>query len=650
MGKNKKYTFIIITFLFTFLSAFAQNDTTKVQKEKPRDLRVWRITEDLGTTVPADLDTAIVNFQNTTTDLPYGLANAFNGNLGSPLETKIYFDRKTKSDFLFLKPYSSYFYSIEDYNFFNTKTPYTNLTYYRAGPGRSREERFKANFAINVNPKFNFGFLFDYIYGRGIYAQQSTNHTTGGLFGSYNGKHYEAYFVASLNNFKNYENGGIKDDRYITEPEVVGQYSPQSSIPVNLPPGTTSKLNNKMIFYNHKYHIGKERTNATDSTKSDFIPITTFTHTIKFENNAKGYWDGNTTSFYLETDTLIKDTARLTSLNNTFAISLNEEFARFGLTAFIRHELQRYRFIKDNFIDSTLYSNSENNISIGGILSKHLGKRFKYDVQGEAYVLGHSIGEFDVSANFSTLFPIWKDTLSISTKGFIKSSHPNFFLEEYESMHFNWQYSFNNEYKTHIGGKIAIPTKKFSFGIGVENISNLVYFYLDLSSPQPNMQIANAFPAQHSGSVQVFAMDLKQDFRIGPVYLENKIIYQVSGNQDILPLPELSLYHNLYLKVKLLKLLTMQFGVDLRYNTAYYAPLYIPATGQFHIQDNEYKVKIGNFPLINVYGNFHLKRMRFFLLYSHINQSMSKPIYFSMTGYPLNPGMLKIGLSWNFYD
>jgi len=134
---------------------------------------------------------------------------------------------------------------------------------------------------------------------------------------------------------------------------------------------------------------------------------------------------------------------------------------------------------------------------------------------------------------------------------------------------------------------------------------------------------------------------------VGSFTLENNVVYQLSSNQAVLPLPEITLYHNLYYHGLWFKVLSMQIGADVRYHTAYYAPSYMPATGQFFVQD---KMKIGNYPVMNVYINAHLKRTRFFVQYYHVNQLFMKGDYYSMPDYPINPATFKMGLTWNFYD
>ena len=50
------------------------------------------------------------------------------------------------------------------------------------------------------------------------------------------------------------------------------------------------------------------------------------------------------------------------------------------------------------------------------------------------------------------------------------------------------------------------------------------------------------------------------------------------------------------------------------------------------------------------YANFQWKRTRFFLMMYNVNQSSSGSGYFLAPHYPINPRMLKLGISWNFFD
>ncbi len=98
------------------------------------------------------------------------------------------------------------------------------------------------------------------------------------------------------------------------------------------------------------------------------------------------------------------------------------------------------------------------------------------------------------------------------------------------------------------------------------------------------------------------------------------------------------------------KVLSVQLGADVRYFTKYNAPAYMPAIQNFYLQPEEGKVEIGGYPIVNVYANLHLKRTRFYVMMYHVNQGISRPDYFLSPHYPINPRVLKFGLSWNFYD
>ena len=92
-------------------------------------------------------------------------------------------------------------------------------------------------------------------------------------------------------------------------------------------------------------------------------------------------------------------------------------------------------------------------------------------------------------------------------------------------------------------------------------------------------------------------------------------------------------------------MLTVQLGANVYYHTAYYAPYYEPATQQFQLQDEANRVKVGNYPLINAYANFHLKQARFFVMAYNLGSKFVDPNYFSLPHYPLDPMVLKMGVS-----
>jgi hypothetical protein len=604
------------------------------------DVKAWKINPRFGYADTVAVDTIPLNFQFDNPVDRYSIANSYNGNLASPLQSKIYFDRTQKTDFLFGIPYDAYFRAPQDFYFFNTKTPYSNLGYQTGSSAQQAEDHVNVLFSMNSGKKLNITGLFDYIYARGQYTNQSAKALIGSLYGSYSSRHYSASGIIAYQKFDNKENGGLTDDRFITDPNYTGQYA-TINMPVRLN-GAQSGYENIFFYYNQSYSIGFTKTIQVnkDSVRQEFIPVTSFIHTLDYSIGSKRFRETSVdTSFFANTyisNSNHTDTASETSIKNTFAVKMDEKFNRllhFGLTAFIENRYQRYMMLAPG---NTLNDASEINTTVGGMLSKYEGRIFKYDFQGDITVQGPRVGDFHLKGNIGGFFPLGKDSVTVRARGRIESVSPSYFWDHYYSNHFIWDNHFANTFQTYAGGDISLPKRHISLGLQVANTKNMLYFN------------SSAMPAQFSGNIQVIAANAEIDFIVSHFGLENKGVYQLSSNQSVLPLPTWSMLHNLYFKSTFFKVLETQIGASCRYNSGYYAPNYMPATEQFFVQNQK---MIGPYPLITLYANFHLKQIRIFVKYYNLGSSfLPNKNYFSIPHYPLNPMTFKFGFSWNFYS
>lgn len=621
-------------FLFLFFIIIIHTTLYPENTQGYRFVKTWKVSDHFAVVDSIPVDTMPLNYQDANLIDRFSISNSFNGNLGSPIQSKLYFDRPFDNDFIFANDYFPYLMNIQHATFYNTKTPLTNLTYTTGGTTYRDEDHIKFLFTGNINKKFNIGSTLDYIYARGEYQNQSVQRFSGSLFGTYNGKHYNATALITTNNLNNYENGGLSDSLSINPLGLATK-----DIPTNILGYSNYKQSE--IYYNQQYSIGIERPTriSKDSVRMDYVPVTRFAHTLKFDDLRKRYYENSVeksfyTNTYLPGLTQTNDTSALQTLTNNFSISMEEEFNKwmhFGLTAFIENEIQNYTYNQDALVSNMLKSSTK----VGGILSKQLGQIFRYNALAEINLLGYKAGDYLLQGNIGGFFKLWNDSISLMANAYSRRDLPSYFLQQYQSNHFRWDNNFTHIYRTRIGGTFSIPTRSLSLDIGVENINKLVYFD------------KNALPAQFGGSIQVLAVNLKKDFHVGKFTLENNVVYQLSSQPSVLALPDLILFHNLYFHDKWFDVLTAQFGVNVRFHTAYFAPAYMPATGQFYSQT---QTKIGNYPVMNVYLNFHLKRTRFFLEYYNITQMFMKNGYYSMPNYPIDPAIIKWGLSWNFYD
>lgn len=244
------------------------------------------------------------------------------------------------------------------------------------------------------------------------------------------------------------------------------------------------------------------------------------------------------------------------------------------------------------------------------------------------------IGDIDVTADIRSRFRLWNDTVQLRAYGFFKNTEPSYFYKKYTSNHFIWDNDFGKTRRMRVGGEFNIKRWRTKLNVGVENIQNYIYFD------------NNSLPRQESSMIQVFHAKLNQDFKFGVFNWENEIVYQKSSKPSIIPLPELSVYSNMYLLFRIAKVLHVQLGVDCRYYTKYKSEAFQPATLTFHTQD---EIEVGNYPFMNAYINMKLKQTRFFVMMSHVNQGIfGGNNYFSLPHYPLNPSMFQMGLSIDF--
>lgn len=652
-------------------------DTTAVTDANsiPIGLYQWKVTRRLGNIIPVPVDTLQAGFKNSND--PAGPTGQYNylGNLGAPRLSRIFFDRKEESQFFFTDPYDQTVLRPEDVTFTNTLSPYTNLTYYKSFNSRYSEERFKSYFAVNANKKFGFGFYVDYVYGRGMYNNQSTALFNGGIFASYRGDKYDMHFIFNNDNLKMRENGGITDDRYITNPldmaEGKKQYT-SNDIPTLLNK-TWNHNTSYHAFLTHRFNLGfydeKEDSTQTDSIAyaEKFVPVTSFIHTMELDFNGRKYItqdDAQNRELYEHTyfgnDSIDKD--RRTSVRNTLGISLREGFnkwAKAGLTAFLTHEYRDFTLpdstdvpnqrIFKHYKESILYA--------GGELLKEQGNLLHYKVLGELAIAGEDAGQFRLEGNGDLNLNLLGDSVRLDVNAYVKNLNPVFFYRNFHSKHYWWD---NNDLskimRTRLEGKLSSQKLGTTLRMGVENIKNYTYL-ANTSVPVTNQagQIVsfknNAAVFQHSGNIQVFTAMLQQKLKYGIFHLDGEVVYQKSSEQSILPLPELSAYGNLYLKTGLAKnVLQVELGADVRYFTKYNAPDYSPVIGQFYLQNPENEISIGGCPMIDVYANLHLKRTRIFVMLYNANQTMGNSRYFLAPHYPISPRILKLGISWNFFD
>lgn len=406
-----------------------------------------------------------------------------------------------------------------------------------------------------------------------------------------------------------------------------------------------------------------QKKNAEDSLfyKSEYVPVTSFIHTVKFDNYRRIYEAYQTPAdYYLQeyydagrlTGDSIYDQTKHWHMKNTFAIAMLEGFnkwAKAGLKAFASYDLRHYELPT---MEGGFEKYNEHVLSVGGQLSKQEGKTLHYNAVAEIGLTGVDAGTLAIDGNVDVNIPFLGDTLQVRGDAFFHRETPSFYYRNYHARHLWWENDLDKTIHTRIMGTLSFPKTRTKLRVAVDEIKNYTYFSQSYDITEEGLRTGvMVTPMQESGGINLLTAQLEQNFRLGILNWENQFTYQHSSKESVLPVPAFNAYTNLYIKFKVVKVLNVDLGADMRYFTSYEAPDYSPYMGQYTVQGNgENNVKIGNYPIVNVYANVHIKHTRFFVMMSHINAGQGDKNYFFAPHYPMNERVFRIGVSWNFFN
>ena len=409
--------------------------------------------------------------------------------------------------------------------------------------------------------------------------------------------------------------------------------------------------------------LAVQKKNAEDSLfyKSEYVPVTSFIHTVKFDNYRRIYEAYQTPAdYYLNeyydagrlTGDSIYDQTKHWHMKNTFAIAMLEGFnkwAKAGLKAFAGYDLRHYELPT---MEGGFEKYNEHVLSVGGQLSKQEGKTLHYNAVAEIGLTGVDAGTLAIDGNVDVNIPFLGDTLQVRGDAFFHRETPSFYYRNYHARHLWWENDLDKTIHTRIMGTLSFPKTRTKLRVAVDEIKNYTYFSQSYDITEKGLRTGvMVTPMQESGGINLLTAQLEQNFRLGILNWENLFTYQHSSKESVLPVPDFNVYTNLYIKFKVVKVLNIDLGADMRYFTSYEAPDYSPYMGQYTVQGNgENNVKIGNYPIVNVYANVHIKHTRFFVMMSHINAGQGDKNYFFAPHYPMNERVFRIGVSWNFFN
>ncbi|MBQ3579734.1 MAG: hypothetical protein II975_01890 [Bacteroidales bacterium] len=165
-----------------------------------------------------------------------------------------------------------------------------------------------------------------------------------------------------------------------------------------------------------------------------------------------------------------------------------------------------------------------------------------------------------------------------------------------------------------------------------------------------NIWIEDSFTVvQNGGNAWLFQSRLNATLYWSWFHYDMQHLFQYSTDQNQVRVPIFATKNSFYADVKIFKgALRAQFGIDLRYHTAFYADAYNPYTSTFYRQND---FKVGNYIWGDIFINLQVKRASIFFKAGHLNALWEgHPNYYLLPHYPGNNFGFYYGMIWKFFD
>ncbi len=632
VNRVRKVILMLLLIVFTVIYAAAQeqpsgrrkgsrilDDTTK-QVYGPKSSRYY-FEQDvfLNRQTYHTIDTAIRNFHRFTFVQRYNYRYQDLGNIGTAIRPIFYQAPDVLGATSGFTAYDVYWDS-DPVRYYDTKSPYAHMYVMLGGKGRSIT---RATFSRNITPQWNFGFnyraiLVDKQVQRQSKGDRNVRSTYFDFFTSYQSKDssYTIFANARRNGLEADEYGGIKKN----EDFEYADYFFNNAQPNLLDAASKDLRMNVHVFHQYEvaralqvYHVFDRYRQGTRFTDAP-------------GNAPEGFYD-----------------------HNEFDSTATEDRTKFK---YVRHEVG----IKGNLLKlfyNGYYANRRytltNHIDLLGEqlleVESYLGGRMSLRLDSLVEVTGW--GELQQNGNYRLDGKIKSKWFEASLKQ-LQYTTPLIY-QTYRGQHDEWTNDWSNINVTQFDGYLHYNSKVLSVSPGVTftRLGNYVFFkYDDYENTDQKV-----LPVQSSGQQVIFSPELKLSLTVlGHINFNTNIIYtrMLSNSADAIQIPELFVngqlaYENIFFNGNL----DMHAGVDLHYQSDYFALAYDVPIQQFYVQQT---TPIQAFPIVDVFFDARIKRGRIFFKYNNILQAFTKEGYLTAPDYPGQRNILDFGFDWSFYD
>ena len=608
------------------------------------------------------------------------------GVAGSALQYYNWFNRASENGVSFYNPYEAWTYSAKTLPMYNTKTPYTELAYFGTIFADAQKESDNLHILTtqNIFPEFNLTLEYDRFGGNGIMQDEKTVNKTFVTSVNYLGKRYMMHAGYIHNKVIRQENGGTSDNTMVRDTTLDAR-----EFPVNLSNASTSIIRNT-FFLDQQYRIpftfirdmqdkktdkafrnnvlasgdtalinsldallAKREADreAADTLGDNDITTAFIGHSSEYSVFRRSYEDNLTgdaerrfyDNVFNYNPTASFDSVRVMKLENRLFLRLqpwSDDAVVSKLNGGIGNRLLGYSTFDPTFLKGTTNTIWNSAFVYAGVEGQ-LKDFIRWDATGDYVFLGDQRNDLSVKANARfDMYPFRKarkSPVSLDVRFETSLEEPEYYHQHYYSNHFKWDNEFGKISTTKLQAGLSVPRWRIGARFGYALLSGNIYYD------------TTGVVRQNNSPMSVLSASLDKNFVLGPMHLDNRLLFQISSDQDVLPLPGLAVNSRAYLQINVKKnIMQMQLGAEGWYNTKFYSPAWNPAVGAFCLQKEE---KYNNGPVIDAFVNVQWKRACIFVKLENLGNGWpaDKPDYFSAHHYIRTQTAFKIGVYWPFY-
>ena len=627
------------------------------------------------------------------------------GTAGSPVLYNNYFLRNSEEGESFYDALEPWTFGVSSLPMYNTKTAYTELAY--AGTLFQSEQNASHNIHVmtsqNIMPEWNVTVGYDRYGSEGMLSNERTANKTLYAHTSYLGEKYLLHAGYISNNVSQKENGGVVDNFWIRDTTVDAR---EVEVYLNEASSNTVK---KTVFLDQQYRIpmtflldlfkkkdkepqeaeevktavteeteeteGAEETTKTVETPEEAKPerleiaeiepqadsvavemeedVTTafIGHSSEFTRIYRLYEDNMKSSrakeFYSNTAYLnpasASDSLGVTKLDNKLFIRLqpwSKEAIVSKLDIGAGLNIKHYALADRTYLYSP-QSNAWTDTYIYAGAQGQFRNYFQWNALGHYSLIGNEAGDFDLSANaLFQFYPFRRartSPVSLNLNFSTSLDEPGFYVQHMLVNHYRWENTFGKISTSKFQGTLSIPRWKLEASVNYALLVNNIYYD------------AQSLPVQNTDPMSVLSVTLNKDLELFKfLHLDHRVLFQLSSNQEVVPLPMVSANARYYVQFGINNAMTMQLGANVFFYTKYNLQRWNPNVGVFY---NQTETEYGNAPYIDAFANMKWQNACVFVKWE--NAGMGWPLdyadYFSADGHIRTPRIVKVGLFWVFH-